>query len=334
MIMSYPNIWTNYEFKDYLNVKENNNIILPKGVSISTMCANCSLGTNLDLNAIYDKLNLNLNDILTVKVNQDKIKTIIPAKNKKKRTTKRNTQKKTNPFYNQITIVMRVYEEDMDQEYYKTNDSDEYNSEEYNSEEYNSDDSYNKLTDQDYWKSLKKLNIKIFKNGSIQMSGVKNYNYTNRALNKLVYRLTEINDNIIIENIDNLGIYNFNIYMINSNYKIAININRKKLFDILCMKKIKSSYEKCIRACVIVKYLPKVKNDKEKEVSIFIFEKGNIIITGARCFEHIVESYNYINDIILEHIEDITKKDEDIEKDLILKLYDDIMKESSHKFNN
>ena len=35
------------------------------------------------------------------------------------------------------------------------------------------------------------------------------------------------------------------------------------------MKKIKSSYEKCIRACVIVKYCPKIKNEEEKEVSLF-----------------------------------------------------------------
>ena len=121
--------------------------------------------------------------------------------------------------------------------------------------------------------------------------------------------------------------------MINSNYKININVNRKKLFEILSKKKIKSSYEKCIRACVIVKYCPKVKNSEEKEVSLFIFEKGNIIITGARQFEHIIESYNYLNEILLEHIDEITKKDEDVESKLILKLYDEIIKEHGHKIS-
>ena len=33
-------------------------------------------------------------------------------------------------------------------------------------------------------------------------------------------------------------------------------------------------YEKCIRACVIVKYTPPRSNEEEKEVSVFIFEKG------------------------------------------------------------
>ena len=108
----------------------------------------------------------------------------------------------------------------------------------------------------------------------------------------------------------------------------------KKLFDILKMKKIKSSYEKCIRACVIVKYCPKIKNKEEKEVSLFVFEKGNIIITGARNLEHIIESYNYMNNIIIEHIDEIIKKNEDNENKLILELYDDIMESHSHKLKN
>ena len=110
-------------------------------------------------------------------------------------------------------------------------------------------------------------------------------------------------------------------------------IDRSKLFHLLLKKKIKTSYEKCIRACVIVKYTPKKMNEEEKEVSIFIFEKGNIIITGARNLSHIVDSYEYINNILLEHIEDVIKTDDDIEGELILKLYDNILKDNNHKLN-
>ena len=42
--------------------------------------------------------------------------------------------------------------------------------------------------------------------------------------------------------------------------------------------------KKCIRACVIVKFTPQRNNDEEKEVSIFIFEKGNIIITELEIY--------------------------------------------------
>ena len=301
-------LWKKFNFKDYLDVKNKEISGLPKGVSISTMCAKCNLGTKVDLDNIYEHLKLNEDDILTVKVNKDKQRTILPVKVKKRRTTKKKSSGVSNPFYNQITIVVRVYEGDKD----VVIKNGEKNME-----------------------KIKKINVKLFKNGSIQISGVKKLKYTNRALNKLVYRLSEINDDIkFVEDYDNLAVYDFSIYMINSNYRINLHVNRKKLFDILTKKKIKSSYEKCIRACVIVKYCPKIKNKEEKEVSLFVFEKGNIIITGARNMEHIIESYNYMNNIILEHIDEIIKKNEDNENKLILKLYDEIIKSHSHKLKS
>jgi TATA-box binding protein (TBP) (component of TFIID and TFIIIB) len=305
--------WNEYNFKDYLNVKENEINGLPKGVSISTMCAKCKLGTKLNLNEIYTHFKLNEDDVLTVKVNREKLRTILPVKEKKRRVSKRKKTSKPNPFYNQITIVMRIYEGDKGVTYKKEKDG----------------------TQTRCLDKIKKINLKLFKNGSIQMSGVKNYKYTNRALNKLIYRLSEAIDGNLefVENKEEMNITDFNIYMINSNYQINIHVNRKKLFDILSKKKIKSSYEKCIRACVIVKYCPTIKNDEEKEVSLFIFEKGNIIITGARNLEHIVESYNYINNIIFEHVDEITKKDEEIESDLIFQIYDKVIKEHGFKLN-
>lgn len=299
--------WRKYDFKDYLDVKNKEISGLPKGVSISTMCARCNLGTKIDIDTIYEHLKLDENDILTVKINPEKQRTILPVKEKKRRNTKKNSIPKSNSFYNQITIVIRVYEGDKDVTY---------------------------KDDERCLDDIKKINIFLFKNGVIQISGVKKLKYTNRALNKLVYRLSEINNDIkFIDDYDNITIKDFNIYMINSNYKINFHVNRKALFDILRKKKIKSSYEKCIRACVIVKYCPIVNNDEEKEVSLFIFEKGNIIITGARNLEHIVESYNYLNEILLEHVNEITKKDEELESQIIMDLYDQIMKEHGHKLN-
>ena len=302
----YKNIWGEYDFVDYLDVEKNEIKNLPEGVSISTMCGNCKLGGSLNLQNIIKYLPLNSNDILTVKVNKDKMRSLIPIKEKKRRTTK-STVKKASPFYNQVTVVVRIYEDD-----------------------------YTDLNEE------KKINLKLFKNGSIQISGLKRLEYTNRALNKLIFRLSEIKGKLIDSKIETvkfidensiLSIKDFNIYMINSNYKVNMKIDRSKLFTLLLKKKIKASYEKCIRACVIVKFIPVDCNDEEKEVSIFIFEKGNIIITGARNIVHIIESYNYINNILLTHTSEIIKKDDELEGELILKLYQDIIKENNHKLN-
>jgi TATA-box binding protein (TBP) (component of TFIID and TFIIIB) len=88
-------------------------------------------------------------------------------------------------------------------------------------------------------------------------------------------------------------------------------INREKLYNILLEKKIRCRYEPCIHACVTIKYIPKEDNVVEKVISIFVFEKGSIIITGAKKKSHIISSYNYVNNIIKENRNDIEKQDLD-----------------------
>jgi len=290
--------WDLIEYIDYINVNKYEINNLPTGISISTMCASCKLNTNINIINIEKYFQLNLNDILTIKNNDEKIKTLLPIKNKKKRIRKIENKKDVtkNYFYNQITIETRI--------------------------NHNND-------------IINKINMKLFKNGSIQMSGCKSVNDINIVLNKLIIRLKEIkaireNNKIIEKNfISNLdvNVIDFKIDMINTNYKVNIQIDREKLYNLLLAKKIKASYEPCIRACIIIKYVPSIENIDNKEVSIFIFQKGNIIITGARCRNHILSSYNYINHIILNHVNDIIKKDDKEEEDLILNIYQNIIKE-------
>ncbi len=298
--------WSAYDFKTYITADEMM-FNLPKGVSISTMCAKCKLGTELNIDLIKNHMNLSFDDILTVKINNENMRTIMEEK-KKKRRTKRKVKVSNNPFYNQITVVVRINEGNF------ANIHDE-----------------------------PKINLKLFKNGSIQISGLKNIEFANRALNKLIYCLSQVKAKIInntiteykfVEDISKLGINNFEIYMINSNYMVNLMIDRSKLYSLLLMKKIKTSYEKCVRACVNIKYVPPIHNEEEKDVSVFIFEKGNIIITGARNFYHVIDTYEYINNILLNHIDEIIKKDDIQEGELILKFYDEIYKEHEHRFNN
>jgi TATA-box binding protein (TBP) (component of TFIID and TFIIIB) len=298
--------WSTFNFKTYITADEMM-FNLPKGVSISTMCAKCKLGTELNIDLIKHHMNLAFDDILTVKINNENMRTIMEEK-KKKRRTKRKVKVSNNPFYNQITVVVRINEGEF------TNIHDE-----------------------------PKINLKLFKNGSIQISGLKNIEFANRALNKLIYCLSQVKAKIVnntiteykfVEDISKLTINNFEIYMINSNYMVNLMIDRAKLYSLLLMKKIKTSYEKCVRACVNIKYVPPVHNDEEKDVSVFIFEKGNIIITGARNFHHVINTYEYINNILLNHIDDIIKKDDIQEGNMILKFYDEIYKDNEHRFNN
>jgi len=302
--MSIKSRWDTFEFTDYLNVDTKEIKDLPEGVSISTMCASCKLNTRLNIPNIEKYLQLNSDDILTVKMNKERIRSLIEIKNKPKRIKKvdiKANQKDTskNHFYNQITVIVRV--------------------------NHGSAKDINEVP---------KINMKLFKNGSVQMSGCKLIKNINFALNKLICKLQEIKakiedgkiiEKIFIEEPENITVKDFKIDMINSNYQVAMLIDRDNLFNLLLKKKIKSSYEPCIRACVIIKYVPLKENPEQKEVSVFVFQKGNIIITGARSKSHIDSTYTYINEILLSHKDEIIKKNEKEDEELILDIYKGIM---------
>lgn len=274
---------------------------LPFGVKVATMCCSCFLNTKIDLDNIEKYLALNSDDILVIKKNKENFKTLIELKKATKRIVVPKKKPSSNNFYNSITLIIRVtsgHTADLNKE--------------------------------------PKINIKLFKNGSIQMSGCKTIYDVSCVLHKLIYRLGQVkakieNDTIkqitFVENLDNIIISNFKIDMIYCNYKISIQVDRENLYSLLKKKKVKCIYEPCIRACVIIKYVPVKNNPGNKEVSIFIFKKGNIIITGARSKEQILESYNYINTIIITHSDEIIKKSDKDEEDTILNLYDNVMKE-------
>ena len=253
-------------------------------------------------------MELSRDDIIQIKKDENNIRTLIPKKKSKRKSKKIVKKKKTSYFFHQITIVVRVFEGDIDECNLRENE--------------------------------KKINLKIFKNGSIQMSGVKKVEYANRAINKVIYRLSKkmgkfvsgkIEKISFVEDRRELTVRNFKMDMINTNYQVNMQIDRKSLYDLLLKMRVKVTFEKCIRACVIIKYFPKVPIKEGKPVSIFVFQAGNIIITGAKSREHVIESYKYINNIFITHTEYIIKKDQDKEGQKLLKYYDEILEENSHK---
>ena len=274
---------------------------LPDGVKVATMCSSCFLDSKLQLDDIDKYMVLHEDDILTVKRTKDNIKTLIKLKKPTKKALNPKRKDTSNNFYNSITLIVRV----------TTGPTEDINLE-------------------------PRINVKLFKNGSLQMSGCKNIENVNVVLGKILKRLKaikgKIEDGIIkeitfAEEPTKVSINNFKIDMIYCNYRISIEIDREKLYDLLKKKKVKCIYEPCIRACVIIKFVPTQDNPDYKEVSIFIFKKGNIIITGARSRTQVIEAYKYINNIFITHSDEIEKKSDETEEELIMNLYDDVLKD-------
>ena len=235
---------------------------LPDDLKISTMTITCNLDTNLDVVNIGKYIELSENGIVTVK-HGDKTRTLIVSK--------KNEKKKKKPrkaFYNQVTIIKRS-------------------------------------------KDGKNTNVKLFKNGSIQMTGCKGVNNFIEVMTILCNELLKTKaiidpvtmNKIIIkpfvtnkENVDILKVTNIKVRMINSNFNIGFKLDREKLYALLLKMNVECTYEPCVHACVNVKF-----EYNGEKISIFVFESGSIIITGAKLREHVVNAYKYITTILYEN---------------------------------
>lgn len=245
---------------------------LPDDVSISTMTITCKIDTEFNVTNIGKYIDLKYNSIVAVKHGNNDDKSTNRSLIIKRQSAQKNRKKKK-AFYNQVTIIVKT-------------------------------------------KKNKNYNVKLFSNGAIQMTGCKSIEGVIDALSKIFielkvikatldYKKNKVIDKPFVSNPDILDIknlYNIKICMINSNFCIGFNIDRDKLFDLLIADKIECSYDPIIHACVNIKY-----EHPEKTISVFVFESGAVIITGARTCSQIVEAYTFINKYLLKNYYYINK---------------------------
>lgn len=147
----------------------------------------------------------------------------------------------------------------------------------------------------------KPINIKAFINGSFQITGCKNVDNIIDVLTIIINRLKK--NQVYLkqgyENLDINKIYNFKIALINSDYNINFKIDLQNLQNIL-PPEIQRTYNVLRHSCVNIKYYI-----NKKMISIFVFNKGSIIITGSVNCEQIRESYNYIDKLLVSNYKDI-----------------------------
>jgi len=241
---------------------------LSKNLKISTMTITCSLDIEFYLENIAKYIILKDDGIKSVKYGKGEEYNRSLYKKKKK--NKKNKKQKF--FYNQITILIKP--------------------------EHNTD-----------------INIKLFNNGSIQMTGCKSIIDVLDVLKTLCIELKKIRGSInnetheleikpFVSNYKNLDIdqiKNFNISMINSNFDIGFEINRKLLFEQLLFEQFEVIFEPLVHAGVNLKYNYK----NEKKVTILIFASGSIVITGANTCDQIKEAYEFIYKKLYDNYEKI-----------------------------
>jgi len=189
-------------------------------------------------------------------------------------------------------------------------------------------------------------NLKIFKNGNIQITGVKNKDDVATIVNQVieeVKRIHKLNPKISSnENFNEvIGFNNFHIRMINTDFKTFSNpemtdkfiIRRKVLHKILISDDYnnKCSFEPGKYHGVKLEFFwnknNKVQNgicgcsdncfgkgsgcgvNNCKKITVAIFESGSVLITGGVSFEQINDAYSYITNVFNKHKNEIKKAD-------------------------
>ena len=260
-------------FIQYINIDSYNMGLIPDNVSISTMSLTCSLGTPFNVANIWKYMILEHDNIVSIKTDKG-IRRLNDLGAEFINSVNKNSDRN---FSNQNTIIVR-----------------------------SRDDKY--------------LNIKLFKNGSIQMTGCKDLVDANIVINKLVKKLKErlfikkqdgnnlLTEVKFVKNINDLNVTNFKINLINTNFGISYYINKEELFTLLTSKGILCRIT-TNHACVNIKHkIINPENNIESLVSIFVFQTGNIIITGAKKSEEVRNAYNFIVNFLNQNKSKIMKK--------------------------
>jgi TATA-box binding protein (TBP) (component of TFIID and TFIIIB) len=168
--------------------------------------------------------------------------------------------------------------------------------------------------------SWKEVNIKLFANGGIQMTGVTSEDFARAALEWLYQLILTFPETPFSQKVN---IHRFSVQLINTDYSINRFINQDALHKLLINEyNLFSMLEKTIYQGVNTKYFYNTKNKKSgicscekickgqgsgdgegqcKRITMSIFRTGKIIITGARQMQQIQTAYEFLNKIFERH---------------------------------
>jgi TATA-box binding protein (TBP) (component of TFIID and TFIIIB) len=176
---------------------------------------------------------------------------------------------------------------------------------------------------------FKEVNVKLFGNGGIQMTGIPAEEFAKGTLTWLLEELTKVDAPVFAEK---PSLQKFKVQLINSDYQVAYPINRTALHNILSRTYgLFSTFESTIYQGVNTKYYFNEEHPDPdrpgiclcnkrcrgqgtgcgpgecKRITMSVFQTGKIIITGGRYLYQLEEAYNFLNRVLQDHAEDVLR---------------------------
>jgi TATA-box binding protein (TBP) (component of TFIID and TFIIIB) len=177
--------------------------------------------------------------------------------------------------------------------------------------------------------TFKEVNIKLFGNGGIQMTGIPAEEFARETLQWVLDQLASVKADVFTQP---PVLEKFKVQLINSDYQVALPINRTALHTILSRNYgLFSTFESTIYQGVNTKYYyNEMHPDKArpgiclctkrcrgqgsgigpgecKRITMSVFQTGKIIITGGRYLYQLEEAYNFLNMVLQRHAADVLK---------------------------
>lgn len=178
----------------------------------------------------------------------------------------------------------------------------------------------------------KEINVKLFRNGGIQMTGVRSLDMSSNTLRWLVdFIQRTCTERQVFATTPN--IHKEQIQLINTDFSVGAKLKRDVLHTTLSeIYRLNSSYESAIYQGVKTKYFYNAQRPKGaqpglcpcpklckgtgdgdtigncKKITISPFQTGQVIITGARTMDQINEAYEFIKDVFAKHADTVMRK--------------------------
>ena len=273
-------------------------ILIPTPYKVSTITATGSVNSLINLDIFYSEVELidnadQVEGIIYIEFGTRDTATICRGvKPKKRKASRRN--KKGKRFNNQVTVILKMWESNV----------------------------------------LVYVNVKVFKNGNIQMTGLKDIDQGPRVIDHIIKQINDIYGKgyqQVVATFDQIMNLNYRIRLINSDFRIGLEIKRDKLNKLIqSTYLVFSSFEPCIYPGVKIQYFWNGETDAAydgrckcegvcrgkgcglgegqcKKITIAAFQSGCIIITGAQNYKQIEDAYEFICKVVKDNRDDIEK---------------------------
>jgi TATA-box binding protein (TBP) (component of TFIID and TFIIIB) len=177
-------------------------------------------------------------------------------------------------------------------------------------------------------KESTKYNVKLFKNGNVQMTGIKDVTLGSQIVDELINIIARHSERFhgqIVDKPENMKNTGLKVCLMNCDFKVLFNINRNALHKVLLDKGYACTYEPCIYQGVKLSYFISEESQNGKchcqircsgkgsktrctRITVAFFQSGSITINGAKNKRHLDILYEFVEKVMRENAEEVQQR--------------------------